>query len=158
MALTLGSTAFEQGKEIPSRFTCEGDNISPPLQWKGVPPSTRSLVLIVDDPDAPDPKAPQRLFVHWVLCNIPPHDAAIHEGISAEKLPSGTREGLNDRKKPGYIGPCPPIGRHRYFFRLYALDVMIENQDQPSRTDIDRAMAGHILEMAELMGTYQKHN
>lgn len=121
MALTLTSPAFEHGQPIPRLYTCEGDDISPPLGWSGVPEGTKSLALVVEDPDAPDPAAPKRIWVHWVVYDIPVRAPGLAEGVGGEDLPEGSREGLNDWKKPGYGGPCPPVGRPRYSFRLYAL-------------------------------------
>lgn len=154
MALTLTSPAFSHNGEIPSKYTCEGDDISPPLQWSGVPAGAKSLVLIVDDPDAPDPAHPRMTWVHWVLYDIPPDTNGLPEAVS--QLPPGTREGLNDWKRTGYGGPCPPIGRHRYFHKLYALDTKLGDLGRPTKADVERAMKGHILEQAVLIGTYQK--
>lgn len=154
MVLKLSSTAFSQGGEIPSRYTCEGQDVSPPLAWTGVPPNAKSLVLIVDDPDAPDPAAPERTWVHWVLYNIPPNPGSLGEG--AQKLPQGTLEGLNDWKRSGYGGPCPPIGRHRYFLKLYALDTVLPNLGKASKARLEGAMKAHVIAHAELLGTYQK--
>lgn len=156
MTLTISSTAFQHGGDIPSRYTCQGQDISPSLQWQGVPAGTRSLVLIVDDPDAPDPKAPKMTWVHWVLYNLPPDAGGLPEGVTSADLPAGTREGLNDWKRTGYGGPCPPIGRHRYFHKLYALDVELSDLKRPAKAEVVAAMQGHILEQAELMGTYEK--
>jgi len=156
MPLTLSSNAFTQNGEIPARFTCEGNDIAPRLDWHGAPSNTRSLVLIVDDPDAPDPKAPQRTWVHWVLYNLPPDTSGLPEGTTATDLPPGTREGLNDWNRSGFGGPCPPVGRHRYFHKLYALDTQLPEMDRPTKADIEAAMAGHIIEQTELVGTYEK--
>ncbi len=159
MALELHSTAFEHGAAIPARYTCEGDDIAPPLSWHGVPADTRSLVLIVDDPDAPDPAAPRMTWVHWVLYTLPPDLTGLPEGTTAADLPQGTGEGLNDWKRAGYGGPCPPVGRHRYFFKLYALDTVLQRPGgsaTPTKAEVETAMAGHVLEQATLMGTYQK--
>lgn len=155
MPLTITSTAFADHGEIPARYTCEGDDCSPPLSWSGVPAGARSLALIVDDPDAPDPAAPKMTWVHWLLYNLPPQATGLAEAVRA--LPAGTLEGINDFKRTRYGGPCPPIGRHRYFHKLYALDVMLPNLNQPNRAALERAMAGHILAQAQLMGTYVKH-
>jgi Raf kinase inhibitor-like YbhB/YbcL family protein len=156
MTLTLKSNVFDQGGGIPSKYTCEGKDISPPLAWAGVPKTARSLVLIVDDPDAPDPKAPKMTWVHWVLFNIPPDVSGLPEGTTSAKLPSGAGEGLNDWKQTGYRGPCPPIGRHRYFYKLYALDTVLEGLSTPTKAKVEAAMKGHIIAQTELMGTYQK--
>jgi Raf kinase inhibitor-like YbhB/YbcL family protein len=156
MGLKLGSPAFPAGGEIPALYTCEGDDIAPPLEWTGAPPETRSFALIVDDPDAPDPKAPRMTYVHWVLYDIPPTANGLPEGARAPGLPPGTREGLNDWKRTGYGGPCPPIGRHRYFHKLYALDAMLGDLGRPSKARLEAAMRGHVLASAELLGTYQR--
>jgi hypothetical protein len=156
MPLTLSSNAFKQNGEIPAHFTCEGDDIAPPLTWQGIPANTRSLVLIVDDPDAPDPQAPQRTWVHWVLYNLPPDAAGLPEGTTSADLPPGTAEGVNDWNRSGYGGPCPPIGRHRYFHKLYALDTLLPVMTRPTKADVEAAMAGHIIEQTELVGTYAK--
>jgi Raf kinase inhibitor-like YbhB/YbcL family protein len=152
--LTLTSPAFRHEGEIPRRFTCQGDDISPELSWSGAPAGTKSLALIVADPDAPDPKAPKMTWVHWVLYNLPPATTGLPEG--ARTLPPGTAEGLNDWKRTGWGGPCPPIGRHRYYFQVHALDTVLPDLGRPTKQQLERAMAGHILAEAELMGTYQK--
>jgi Raf kinase inhibitor-like YbhB/YbcL family protein len=155
--LTITSSAFEPGAVIPCRFTCDGANDSPPLKWSGAPDGTRSLVLIVDDPDAPDPKAPKRTWVHWVLYNIPPAVTFLGEGRPRSPVPAGAREGLNDSGTPGYEGPCPPIGRHRYFHRIFALDTVLPDLGASARRkDVEAAMAGHVLAHAEVMGTYAR--
>lgn len=156
MALTLTSPAFAQGAEIPTLFTCEGRDISPALEWTGVPATARSLVLIVDDPDAPDPKAPKRVYVHWVLYDIPPAATGLAQDVGPRQLPAGTREGTNDWNRTGYGGPCPPIGRHRYFHRLYALDTLLGDLGAVRKPALLAAMTGHVIAEAELMGTYQK--
>jgi Raf kinase inhibitor-like YbhB/YbcL family protein len=150
----LFSTAFAHGAEIPQRYTCEGDDVSPPLGWSGAPDGTKSLALVVDDPDAPDPSAPKMIWVHWVLYNLPSDSTGLVEG--AQPLPRGTREGLNDWQRTGYGGPCPPAGRHRYFHRLYALDTVLPDLRRPTRARLEAAMRRHVLAEAELMGTYQK--
>ncbi len=154
MPLSLTSSSFPPGGNIPVEYTCEGDDRSPPLAWSGAPAGTKSLVLIVDDPDAPDPAAPRMTWVHWVLYNLPPDCNGLPEGVA--DLPAGTREGLNDWKRTGYGGPCPPIGRHRYFHKLYALDTMLPDLGRPGKARIEQALQGHILAQAELIGTYQK--
>jgi len=152
MSLEIRSPAFAHQGEIPVRHTCDGADLSPPLEWSGVPEGTRSLVLIVDDPDAPDPAAPRMTWVHWVLYNIPPDAGGLPEGVAAPDLPPGTREGLNDWKRTGYGGPCPPVGRHRYFHKLYALDTVLPDLGTPTKAALERAMEGHILDRAELVG------
>lgn len=154
--MTLSSPAFGHNGNIPQAYTCDGRNVSPALAWDGVPASARSVALIVDDPDAPDPAAPKMTWVHWVLYNIPPAATGLPEGVAARDLPAGTREGLNDWKRSGYGGPCPPIGRHRYFHKLYALDVVLPDLGRPTKAALEKAMAGHILARAERVGTYQR--
>jgi Raf kinase inhibitor-like YbhB/YbcL family protein len=156
MSLKLTSASFEHQGEIPSRHTCDGEDSSPPLSWSGVPAGTESLVLIVDDPDAPDPAAPKMTWVHWVLYNLPPSASGLPERVSPADLPSGTLTGLNDWRQASYGGPSPPIGRHRYFHKLYALDTRLPDLSQPSKADLEAAMQGHVLERAELVGTYEK--
>ena len=156
MALKVVSEAFSDGEAIPKQFTCEGQDLSPPLAWSGVPADARSLVLIVDDPDAPDPKAPRMTWVHWVLYNLPAATRELALGVAARDLPAGTGEGLNDWKRTGYGGPCPPIGRHRYFHKLYALDTRLEGLANPTKAQVEAAMQGHIIAQAELVGTYAK--
>jgi len=156
MALTITSPAFAAGHEIPSDYTCEGADISPALTWSGVPAGAKSLALVVDDPDAPDPAAPKMTWVHWVLYNLPADSRGLPEAVEPDALPAGTREGKNDWKKTGYGGPCPPIGRHRYFFKLFALDTALPDLKTPTKADLEKAMQGHVLETAELMGLYQK--
>ena len=156
MAVTITSPAFSHNGEIPTRHTCDGEDISPALGWSGLPEGTKSIALIVDDPDAPDPAAPKMTWVHWVLYNIPPNATGLAEGVRTQDLPSGTNEGLNDWKRTGYGGPCPPIGRHRYFHKLYALDVVLPDLGKTTKKDLERAMEGHILGKAELTGTYQR--
>ena len=156
MALTLTSSAFSHNDDIPTRYTCEGDDISPALSWMDVPADAKSLVLIVDDPDAPDPAAPKMTWVHWVLYNVPASASGLPEAVAAQDLPAATQEGLNDWKRTGYGGPCPPIGRHRYFHKLYALDVTLPDMGRPTKADLEQAIQGHVLAQAELIGTYQK--
>jgi len=152
--MELKSTAFADHGAIPRRHTCEGEDLAPALQWSGVPSGTASLALVVDDPDAPDPAAPQRTWVHWVLLDIAPDAAGVPEG--GRPLPPGAREGLNDWKRAGWGGPCPPIGRHRYVFKLYALDRALPTLARPTKAALEQAMRGHVLAEAVLVGTYQK--
>jgi len=153
--MELRSTSFVHGESMPVRHTCDGNNASPPLAWSDLPEGTRSLALIVDDPDAPDPAAPKRIWVHWVLYNIAPDERGLPEGGARSPVPRGAREGLNDGDAAGYDGPCPPIGRHRYFHTLYALDAMLPDLGAGARrADLDAAMRGHILDSAVVMGTY----
>jgi hypothetical protein len=156
-AMELTSSAFARNADIPSLCTCEGRDQSPPLAWSGVPAGTKSLALIVDDPDAPDPAAPRMTWVHWVLYNIPPDVPGFAAGKSRPSdLPPGTREGLNDWKRAGYGGPCPPIGRHRYVHKLYALDTLLPVLQPATKAALEKAMQGHVLAQAELVGYYRK--
>lgn len=156
MTLKITSTDFADQGEIPSKHTCEGNDSAPALQWEGVPDGTKSLALIVDDPDAPDPAAPRMTWVHWVLYNLPPDSGGLPEAVTSPGLPAGTMEGKNDWGRTGYGGPCPPIGRHRYFHKLYALDAILPDLKQPKKASLEAAMKGHIIEQAELVGTYRK--
>jgi Raf kinase inhibitor-like YbhB/YbcL family protein len=153
--MKLNSTAVEPQGQIPVRYTCEGEDIAPPLMWEDLPPGAKSLALIVDDPDAPDPAAPRMTWVHWVLYDIPPTTTGLPEGGRPALV--GSHDGVNDWKRTGYGGPCPPIGRHRYFFKLYALDALLGDLQRPTKARLEQAMQGHVLAQAELIGTYQKH-
>lgn len=153
--MRINSTAFSHETAIPTLYTCEGKDISPPITWSDIPPGAKSLALVVDDPDAPDPAAPKMTWVHWVLYNLPAGNGGLPEGVSA--LPAGAKEGVNDWKRTGYGGPCPPIGRHRYFHKLYALDTVLPDLKQPTKAKLEEAMKGHVISEAQLMGTYQKH-
>jgi Raf kinase inhibitor-like YbhB/YbcL family protein len=152
--MQISSSAFSHNGPIPPAYTCDGQDVSPPLSWSGMPAGTKSLALVVDDPDAPDPAAPRMTWVHWVLYNLPPDGKGLAEG--AKSLPPGVLEGLNDWKRTGYGGPCPPIGRHRYFFKLYALDAVLPDLGRPTKGALERAMQKHVLAQAEIVGTYQK--
>jgi Raf kinase inhibitor-like YbhB/YbcL family protein len=154
--MRITSTAFAHQADIPAKHTCQGTNVSPPLAFAQVPAGTKSLALIVDDPDAPDPAAPKTVWAHWLLYNLPPQTRGLAEAVATKDLPAGTREGTNDWKKTGYGGPCPPIGRHRYFHKLFALDTVLPDLAQPTKAAFEQAMQGHILAHAELVGTYQK--
>jgi Raf kinase inhibitor-like YbhB/YbcL family protein len=156
MRLTITSSAFPPEGAIPSLYTCEGKDISPPLAWSGAPAATKGFALIVDDPDAPDPAAPKMTWVHWVLYDIAPAASGLPEGVQASALPPDTREGVNDWGRTGYGGPCPPIGRHRYFHKLYALDTLLPDLKRPNKAALEKAMQGHILAQAVLIGTYEK--
>ena len=156
MPMMLASSAFTAEASIPSRYTCDGANVSPPLSWTGVPAGAKSLALIVTDPDAPDPKAPKMTWVHWVLYALPPDAKGLREAIPSTGLPPGTREGMNDFGKTGYGGPCPPIGRHRYVHTIYALDTILPDLDKPTRVKLLAAAEGHVLATAELIGMYQR--
>lgn len=156
MPLTIQSDAFTNNGQIPQLHTCQSKDISPPLSWKGIPQGTKSFVLIVDDPDAPDPKAPKMTWVHWIVYNIPSTTRNLLQDSSNGNLPAGALIGTNDWKKPEYGGPCPPIGRHRYFFKLYALKEVLPDLNHPTKEEIEKAMDGKILAKAECVGTYQK--
>jgi Raf kinase inhibitor-like YbhB/YbcL family protein len=156
MAMVLKSDAFQHNGAIPRTYTCEGDDISPPLSWDGVPNNARSLVLIIDDPDAPDPDAPKMTWVHWVIYNLSPDTDNLPEAVNLDEYTPVTLQGVNDWRRTGYGGPCPPIGRHRYVHKLYALDVMLQDLNKPTKSDLLQAMEGHILDQAELIGTYEK--
>ncbi len=153
--MLLTSTAFTHNGEIPSLYTCDERDVSPPLAWKDVPETAKSLVLIVDDPDAPDPKAPKMTWIHWVLYNIPPNVDNLQQDVTSSDLPLGTLEGMNSWKRTGYGGPCPPIGRHRYFHKLYALDEVLPDLKNPTKAKLEAQMSGHIIATAELVGTYE---
>ena len=152
--MQLTSPAFTEGATIPAKYTCEGGDVAPPLAWAGVPTEARSLALIVDDPDAPDPAAPRMTWVHWVLYNLPPQSQGLPEG--AASLPAGTKPGRSDFGRTGYGGPCPPVGRHRYFHKLYALDTVLPDLREATKAQLELAMKGHVLAQAQLIGTYQK--
>jgi Raf kinase inhibitor-like YbhB/YbcL family protein len=153
MSIQLTSSAFTEGQAIPERYTCEGPDVSPPLEWAGVPDGAKSLALITDDPDAP-----AGTWVHWVLFNLPPDTTSLPEGIATEpELDNGARQGVNDFKRTGYGGPCPPPGKaHRYYFKLYALDTMIDPGEKARKKDVEKAMEGHIIAQGQLMGTYRR--
>jgi len=151
----LTSSAFTGMGAMPTRYTCEGGDTSPALAWSGAPAGTKSYALILDDPDAPDPAAPQTTWVHWVVYDIPAAVSTLAEG-AAKRMPAGSHDGVNDWGNPGYGGPCPPIGRHRYFHKLYALDTMLPDLGKPDKKALEAAMRGHVLGQAELIGTYQK--
>ncbi|MGZ5003165.1 MAG: YbhB/YbcL family Raf kinase inhibitor-like protein [Chthoniobacterales bacterium] len=146
-AISLSSVAFKSGEKIPEKFTCKGANVNPPLQFPGVPAEARSLALIVDDPDAPS-----GLFTHWLVWNIDPTTRKIGE----KSVPSGAVQGTNDFGKSGYGGPCPPSGTHRYFFRLIALDQKLELKSGAKRSDLDKAIAGHIVARGDLMARFTR--
>ena len=156
MPMTIESPSFAHDHAIPARHTCDGPDVSPPLAWAGVPPGAKSLALIVDDPDAPDPASPKMTWVHWVLYNIPPDVAGLKEGGAIKDRPAGTLQGTNDWQRAGYGGPCPPIGRHRYFFKLYALDTVLPDLKHPTKAALEKAMQGHVLARSELVGLYRR--
>ena len=155
--LTLRSPAFQDGAPMPPRHTCDGDDLSPPLAWSDAPAGTKTFVLIVDDPDAPDPAAPRRVWVHWLLYNIPAARTDLAEGAGNLAPLPGAQHAITDANTTGYHGPCPPIGRHRYFFHLAALDCTLPDLGRGARrADLERAMASHVLATAVLMGTYER--
>jgi len=153
--LRISSRAFTDSEPIPRKYTADGENITPPLEWTDAPSNTVSFALIVDDPDAPDPRAPLRTWVHWVLYDIPASVHALPADVGKVGLPAGTREGLNDWKHTRYGGPAPPSGRHRYFHKLYALDVELPDLSHPTKAQLLRAMKGHVLGECQLIGTYE---
>jgi Raf kinase inhibitor-like YbhB/YbcL family protein len=154
-SMQFSSSAFPAGGGIPTKYTCQGPNLSPPLDIGEIPSGAKSLAIIVDDPDAPDPAAPKTTWVHWVMYNLAPQTKSLAEGVALHSLP-GAVEGTNDWKVTGYRGPCPPIGRHRYFFKLYALDVLLPDLHKPSKAALEKAMHGHVLGEVAFIGTYQK--
>ena len=146
------SSAFQEGGMIPARFTCDGQDISPPLSWSGLPANTKSLALISDDPDAP-----MGTWVHWVAYNIPPDMPGFEEGIAKDTLAKkGVLQGMTDFRRQEYGGPCPPSGTHRYYFKLYALDVILELNPGATKKQVEAAMQGHILAQAQIMGRYTR--
>ena len=150
--LTISSSAFPAGGMIPSQYTCDGENISPPLQWSGLPANTRTVALVVDDPDAPG-----RTWVHWVVYDLPANTTQIAENVKPQaKLPTGGTQGTNDFKKIGYGGPCPPVGTHRYFFRLYALDIESSLGPGTTKDDLMKAIEGHVVAQGEFLGKYKR--
>lgn len=146
--MKISSPVFKNKGKIPFKYTCDGDNLSPPLDIEKIPGETKSLVLIVDDPDAPN-----KTWVHWVVFNIPPSQTSLAE----DYLPHGAELGLNDFGQSEYGGPCPPSGTHRYFFKVYALDTTLELLPKAKKVDVEQAMGGHILDQAELIGKYKRH-
>lgn len=156
MPMNILSPSFQKNGPIPSRYTCDGKDVSPPLEWTGVPAGTRSMALIVDDPDAPDPASPKMTWVHWVLYNMPAGASSLPEGVAEKDFPAGTMQGINDWHRTGYGGPCPPIGKHRYYFKLYALDVVLPDLKHPAKAALEKAIRGHVIGQAELVGLYQR--
>ncbi len=152
MEIHITSPAFANGDDIPTRYTCDGQNVSPPLQWDAVPEETQAIALICDDPDAP-----MKTFVHWVLYNLPPAARELPENAGADaSLPDGAEEGVNDFAKAGYGGPCPPSGTHRYYFKIYALDRQVKPGRHATKDDLLKAVRGHILGQGQLMGRYTR--
>lgn len=158
MGFALISESFRDKGMIPARYTCDGWDMSPPLFWTQPPEGTKSLVLIVDDPDAPDPEAPRTTWVHWLLYNIPSDINSLAEGVAIRDLPPGCRQGRNDWGRAGYGGPCPPRGKHRYRHTLYALDTVLPDLKNPLRKALEKAMEGHVLAQTELTGMYQRRH
>jgi Raf kinase inhibitor-like YbhB/YbcL family protein len=152
----LKSKDFKNEADIPGKYTCEGENISPELAWSGAPEGTKSFAVIVDDPDAPDPAKPEKIVTHWVIYNLPKTVHTLPAGDT--KLPKGAMQGMNEESEPKYMGPCPPIGRHRYHFKIFALDINPHFFARPSKADLEKSIAGHILAQSELVGTYAKGN
>lgn len=155
-ALTIESPAFAPNASIPREYTCQGIDVSPALGWSGAPEEAKSLVLIVEDPDVPDPADPKRTWVHWVLYDLPATSTGLPRDAAVEQLPEGTRQGKNDWKQAGWGGPCPPIGRHRYQFKLYAVSKELGALDLPTARELEAAMEGHVAAEAVLVGTYEK--
>jgi len=152
MTISVSSSAFQEGGMIPMKYTCDGDDISPPLQWAEIPEGTKSIALICDDPDAP-----MGTWVHWVTWNIPSPVCDLAEGVSPRpELPDGSRQGISDFGRPGYGGPCPPSGTHRYYFTIYALDTMLNLPASTRKADLIKAVKGHILAQGQLMGRYRR--
>ena len=154
--MKLTSPNFESNGDIPGQYTCDGEDISPALAWSDAPAGTKSFALIVDDPDAPDPANPRMTWVHWVLYNLPADAGGLPENVANATLPTGTLQGVNDWGRTGYGGPCPPVGKHRYFHKLYALDTILPDLSQPKKGQLEKAMEGHILDQAELVGLYAR--
>ena len=151
--MEITSSAFKHNENIPSKYTCDGDDFSPPLNISNIPEETKSLAIIADDPDAP-----KKTWVHWVIFNIPPDQKRLQEGIqSIKELPNEAIQGTNDFEKIGYGGPCPPSGIHRYFFKLYALDTIIKLESGITKKELEEAIKSHILDQAELIGTYKRN-
>jgi Raf kinase inhibitor-like YbhB/YbcL family protein len=152
MTIKITSPAFEQGGMIPSKYTADGQNVSPPLKWEAVPEGTASIALICDDPDAP-----VGVWVHWVMWNMPPDTKELSENVPTDtKLPDGAIQGITDFRRHGYGGPAPPSGTHRYFFKIYALDTKLDLPESSTKADLVKAMEGHILAEGELMGKYKR--
>ncbi len=150
--MKIESSAFGSGQPIPQKYTCDGPDVSPPLSWSDAPPGTKTFALIADDPDAP-----MGTWVHWVIFSLPPQTNALPEGVAKTESAAGGVHGRNDFGKTGYGGPCPPPGKpHRYFFKLYALDTTLNLRAGATKQDVEKAMQGHVLAQAELMGTYQR--
>jgi len=152
MAITVTSSAFKEDGIIPAKYTCDGDNISPPLNWQQVPQGVKSFALISDDPDAPI-----GIWIHWVMWNIPAEANGLPEAVpTSPQLPDGSKQGVTSSRSHGYHGPCPPSGTHRYYFKVYALDTMLDLPDSSTKQNLLEAMKGHILAEGSLMGKYKR--
>jgi len=152
MEIKVTSSAFKEGEMIPKKYTCDGEELSPPLNWTDVPAAAKSVALISDDPDAP-----MGTWVHWVIFNMPADATGLPEGIPADKmLPSGAKQGINGSRGIGYAGPCPPSGIHRYYFKVYAVDKMLDLEPGIAKKDLLNAMEGHTLGQGQLMGKYKR--
>ena len=153
MNISVTSSAFTDSRPIPDKFTCTGSNVSPPLQWGNAPAGVKSFALITDDPDAP-----MGTWVHWVIYNLPPATMSLAENLPpSPELPDGSKQGVNDFRQPGYGGPCPPPGKpHRYLFKIYALDTMLNLKSSATKKELLKAMDGHVLAQGQLIGTYQR--
>jgi Raf kinase inhibitor-like YbhB/YbcL family protein len=152
MTISVSSPVFQEGGMIPSKYTCDGQDISPPLKWVGVPEATKSIALISDDPDAP-----MGTWVHWVMWNIPPNVHELAEKVPPEpELADGSRQGITDFRRTGYGGPCPPSGTHRYYFKIYAIDKKLDLPGTTKKADLLKAIKGHILAEGQLMGKYKR--
>jgi len=150
--IKLTSTAFKEGESIPHQYTCDGVNVSPPLEWSGVPKSAKTVAMIADDPDAPS-----GTWVHWILYNLPAENIGMVENLpTGENLKAGGLQGKNDFGNVGYGGPCPPSGTHRYFFKIYALDGELPLKAGATKPEVEKAMEGHVMAQGQLMGTYRR--
>lgn len=150
--IKLTSAAFKEGQPIPRQYTCDGVNVSPPLEWSGAPKAAKTIAIVVDDPDAP-----AGTWVHWVLYNLPAENIGLVENVPAtETLKAGAFQGKNDFEKIGYGGPCPPSGTHRYFFKIYAVDGELPVKAGATKAELEKAMEGHVVSQGQLMGTYQR--
>lgn len=156
-ALLVTSPSFSANGPIPTKYTCEGENTSPALAWSEVPAATKSFAVVVEDPDSPDPAAPRQVFVHRVLYNLSANARLIPEGaMSAAAIAGGGRDGTNDYGTARWSGPCPPKGRHRYFYKVFALDTVLPDLGQPTKGELEKAMDGHVVARGEVVGTYEK--
>ncbi len=155
-SIVVTSQAFRDDGPIPVDFTCDGENVSPPLSWTGVPDEAESLIVIIDDPDAPDPEEPEGVWVHWLLYNLPPTTTNLPRAVAPEDLPQGTRVGRNDWGLTRYNGPCPIVGRHRIPHKVYALDTVLPDLEHPTKSKLIEAMRGHVIARGRMTGTYER--